>query len=147
MHLEFSALLPRKVEAGTHITPHCGVSNGKLRVHIGVHVPYYQRDRNDSNFSLASPLSCGDVEGAAQLRACACGIRVGGEVRQWHEGEAMIFDDSFEHEVPPCLRWLLSSLLASLVGILLAILPGSVPMYRVLAVSRCSQTAAATVEV
>ena len=27
-----------------------------------------------------------------------CGISVGGEVRHWHEGETMIFDDGYE----PC---------------------------------------------
>jgi aspartyl/asparaginyl beta-hydroxylase (cupin superfamily) len=27
-----------------------------------------------------------------------CGLRVGAEVRHWSEGEALIFDDSIEHE-------------------------------------------------
>jgi beta-hydroxylase len=26
-----------------------------------------------------------------------CGIKVGGEVRHWHEGETMFFDDGYEH--------------------------------------------------
>uniref|UniRef100_A0A7S0L7B5 Aspartyl/asparaginy/proline hydroxylase domain-containing protein n=1 Tax=Coccolithus braarudii TaxID=221442 RepID=A0A7S0L7B5_9EUKA len=29
----------------------------------------------------------------------SCGIRVGDEVRRWNPGEALIFDDAFEHEV------------------------------------------------
>ena len=28
-----------------------------------------------------------------------CGIRVGGEARTWERGRALVFDDSFEHEV------------------------------------------------
>jgi aspartyl/asparaginyl beta-hydroxylase (cupin superfamily) len=27
-----------------------------------------------------------------------CGLRVGNETRAWREGEALIFDDSIEHE-------------------------------------------------
>jgi hypothetical protein len=50
------------------------MSNAKLRAHIGLSVP-------------ESPLL---------LRN---GIRVGNEVREWVEGKALFFDDSFEHEV------------------------------------------------
>ena len=68
------------LRAGTHVTPHAGLSNAKLRVHIALIV--------------------GD-DGACGV---SDGIRVGGargETRRWVEGEAIIFDDSFEHEV----RW------------------------------------------
>lgn len=51
------------------------MSNAKLRTHIGLRVP---------------PSS------EQQLRN---GIRVGSEVREWVQGEALMFDDSFEHEV------------------------------------------------
>ena len=27
-----------------------------------------------------------------------CGFRVGGEVREWREGELLVFDDTVEHE-------------------------------------------------
>lgn len=60
----FSANAP-----GTHIKPHCGPHNARLRCHFGLLVP----------------------EG--------CSMRVGAEVRSWEEGRCMIFDDSFEHEV------------------------------------------------
>jgi len=30
--------------------------------------------------------------------ADACGIRVGGDIRHWAEGESLVFDDTFEHE-------------------------------------------------
>ena len=58
----------------THITAHCGMSNAKLRAHIGLRVPQSPRPLRN-------------------------GIRVGSEVREWAEGEALLFDDSFEHEV------------------------------------------------
>ncbi|MEM7308286.1 MAG: aspartyl/asparaginyl beta-hydroxylase domain-containing protein [Planctomycetota bacterium] len=60
----FAVLAP-----GTHVTPHCGASNAKLRCHLGLSVP------------------------------ADCGIRVGGEARTWVEDRCILFDDSFEHEV------------------------------------------------
>jgi hypothetical protein len=57
----------------THITPHCGISNAKLRAHLGLRVPIMNEHRSE--------------------------IRVAEEIRQWQEGGFLIFDDSFEHEV------------------------------------------------
>jgi aspartyl/asparaginyl beta-hydroxylase (cupin superfamily) len=54
---------------GAHIIPHCGRTNAQLRVHLGVRVP----------------------DGT--------GIRVGREQLSWQEGNCLVFDDSFEHEV------------------------------------------------
>ena len=54
---------------GTHVTPHCGASNTRLRCHIGLKVPP------------------------------GCSIRVGDEEREWNERKVIVFDDSFEHEV------------------------------------------------
>lgn len=54
---------------GTHIVPHCGASNRRLRVHMGIQVP----------------------DGAS--------MRVGDERIVWREGKCVVFDDSFEHEV------------------------------------------------
>ena len=54
---------------GTHIVPHIGPTNLRLRAHLGIHVP------------------AGD-----------CRLRVGGETRNWVEGECVVFDDTFEHE-------------------------------------------------
>ena len=50
------------------------MSNAKLRAHIGLRVPQSSRPLRN-------------------------GIRVGSEIREWAEGEALLFDDSFEHEV------------------------------------------------
>ena len=60
----FSVLTP-----GARLRPHCGPTNVRLRVHIGLSVP----------------------PGAA--------MRVGNETRAWADGAALAFDDSFEHEV------------------------------------------------
>jgi len=51
-----------------HIPPHTGVSNTRAIVHLPLIVP------------------------------AGCRFRVGGETRSWAEGEAMIFDDTIEHE-------------------------------------------------
>jgi ornithine lipid ester-linked acyl 2-hydroxylase len=53
------------------IPPHGGPYKGVLRYHLAIMVP--------------EP-------------ADACGIRVGNDVRHWHEGKSLVFDDTFEHE-------------------------------------------------
>lgn len=57
------------LKPGTHLRPHCGSTNTRLTCHLGIIVP----------------------EG--------CSIRAGDEWREWHEGECLVFDDSWEHEV------------------------------------------------
>lgn len=56
------------LKAGTHIKPHHGLLNTRLICHIPLVIP-------DN-----------------------CALRVGNETRAWKEGEALIFDDSIEHE-------------------------------------------------
>jgi hypothetical protein len=58
-----------RMSPGTHVAPHRGPTNMRVRCHLGVSVPE------------------GD-----------CGIRVGGERRRWEAGRCIVFDDSFEHE-------------------------------------------------
>lgn len=58
-----------RLTPGTHIQPHHGLLNTRLICHLPLVVP----------------------EG--------CALRVGAETRAWREGELLIFDDSFEHEV------------------------------------------------
>nr|XP_023401486.1 aspartyl/asparaginyl beta-hydroxylase isoform X11 [Loxodonta africana] len=55
---------------GTHVWPHTGPTNCRLRMHLGLVIP---------------------KEG--------CKIRCAGETKTWEEGKVLIFDDSFEHEV------------------------------------------------
>ncbi|XP_019765182.2 aspartyl/asparaginyl beta-hydroxylase isoform X2 [Dendroctonus ponderosae] len=61
---KFSVLHP-----GTHVWPHCGPTNCRLRIHLGLKIP-------------------ADVF-----------LRVAEETRGWKEGDIIMFDDSFEHEV------------------------------------------------
>ena len=65
-HSFFSAVAP-----GTHITPHTGPTNKKLRCHLPLVVPPGDKSR----------------------------IRVGDQVLPFEEGKCFVFDDSFEHEV------------------------------------------------
>nr|XP_033789331.1 aspartyl/asparaginyl beta-hydroxylase isoform X2 [Geotrypetes seraphini] len=55
---------------GTHVWPHTGPTNCRLRMHLGLVVP-----------------------------KTGCQIRCANETRSWDEGKVLIFDDSFEHEV------------------------------------------------
>jgi aspartyl/asparaginyl beta-hydroxylase (cupin superfamily) len=63
--LGFSAMAPR-----THVSPHCGVTNAKLRCHLPI-----------------------------ELRPGESRIRVHEQIYSWKKNEIFIFDDSFEHEV------------------------------------------------
>ncbi|HEY2678026.1 MAG TPA: aspartyl/asparaginyl beta-hydroxylase domain-containing protein [Steroidobacteraceae bacterium] len=53
---------------GTHLLPHRGVTNARVVSHLALIVPE------------------------------DCALKVGGEERAWHEGEALVFDDTYEHE-------------------------------------------------
>ena len=56
------------LKAGAHIPAHTGVTNTRAIVHLPLIVPD------------------------------GCEFRVGGETRQWREGEAFVFDDTINHE-------------------------------------------------
>jgi len=56
------------LKAGACIPAHSGVTNARLICHLPLEVPP------------------------------DCGFRVGNEVREWREGELLVFDDSVEHE-------------------------------------------------
>ncbi len=58
-----------RMRAGTHIHPHRGPTNLRLRCHLGITIPE------------------GD-----------CAIRVADDTRRWAEGRCLVFDDYFEHE-------------------------------------------------
>ncbi|XP_072897834.1 aspartyl/asparaginyl beta-hydroxylase isoform X3 [Hemitrygon akajei] len=58
------------MQPGTHVWPHTGPTNCRLRMHLGLVIP---------------------KEG--------CRIRCANDTREWKEGKVLIFDDSFEHEV------------------------------------------------
>ncbi|WP_181427869.1 aspartyl/asparaginyl beta-hydroxylase domain-containing protein [Pseudomonas mosselii] len=58
-----------RIIPGTHIVPHCGETNGRLRLHMGINTP-------------ADAM-----------------MRVGSETVRWQVGRCVVFDDSYEHEV------------------------------------------------
>lgn len=62
------SILFSRLAPGARIPPHHGVMNARLICHLPLIVPG------------------------------GCGFRVGGEVREWHEGELLVFDDTVEHE-------------------------------------------------
>jgi len=62
--VKFSIMQP-----GTHVWPHTGPTNCRIRSHLGLIVPDGTR------------------------------LRVGNVTRSWTEGKVLVFDDSFEHEV------------------------------------------------
>jgi aspartyl/asparaginyl beta-hydroxylase (cupin superfamily) len=62
------SVLFSKLDPKTRIPPHHGFLNPRLIVHLPLIVPP------------------------------GCGFRVGNETRAWVEGEALVFDDTFEHE-------------------------------------------------
>ncbi|XP_024121299.1 aspartyl/asparaginyl beta-hydroxylase isoform X8 [Oryzias melastigma] len=63
--IKFSVMQP-----GTHVWPHTGPTNCRLRMHLGLVIPKH-----------------------------GCRIRCTNQTREWEEGKILIFDDSFEHEV------------------------------------------------
>lgn len=60
------------LEAGNHIAAHRGPFRGVIRYHLALKIP--------------EP-------------SASCRIRVGDEVRGWQEGQSLLFDDTYEHEV------------------------------------------------
>jgi hypothetical protein len=59
-----------RMSPGTHVQPHRGITNMRVRCHLGLQIP-----------------------------AGECGLRVGKETRRWQEGRSIVFDDFYEHEV------------------------------------------------
>ncbi|XP_016968297.1 aspartyl/asparaginyl beta-hydroxylase isoform X5 [Drosophila biarmipes] len=59
------------MQAGTHVWPHCGPTNCRLRAHLTLVAPESEKTS----------------------------LRVAEQERTWREGELFVFDDSFEHEV------------------------------------------------
>ena len=66
--VKLSRLVP-----GTHVRPHCGPTNARLRMHCAIELP---------------------LEGPSVAQ-----LRVGDEHYSWQEGECIVFDESCEHEV------------------------------------------------
>ena len=72
--VKFSALRP-----GRRVLPHTGPTNTRVRAHLGLKVPQGSR-------------------GSRQVPPSR--LRIADVVTGWTEGEYLVIDDSFEHEVP-----------------------------------------------
>ena len=70
-HMPFAFGFFSTLGAGCSIAAHTAPCNLRLRVHLPIIVP----------------------------ESGSCGIRVADEIRKWEVGKALIFDDSFDHEV------------------------------------------------
>lgn len=83
---------------GTHIRPHHGPTNKKIRCHLPLLVPPFP-DENVFHRILTEEERNGyDIR--SEQRSC---IRIHDEIIYFREGHCFVFDDSFEHEVyhPP----------------------------------------------
>jgi aspartate beta-hydroxylase len=80
-HALFSALAP-----DTHVKPHCGPTNKKLRCHLPLYVP------------RGSAAGGEEQTGVWTEAPSTPWLRVGAEYRALEEGKCVLFDDSFEHE-------------------------------------------------
>jgi aspartate beta-hydroxylase len=58
-----------RLAPGTRVAPHCGPTNMRIRVHLGIDIPP------------------------------GCGIRAGGVTTAWETGRCIALDDSYPHEV------------------------------------------------
>jgi len=61
------------MKSGTHVHAHSGPTNCRLRAHLGLHIP---EATSDSSM-----------------------LRVADQYLSWQNGEMLVFDDSFDHEV------------------------------------------------
>ena len=108
----FSLLSPR-----ARLLPHCGPTNVRLRVHLGLRVPSSTASEERGGGAHRAGVWAGGGRVADESRRRShgdrteiagtqrgerseidVGMRVANESRPWREGEALVFDDSFEHE-------------------------------------------------
>eukprot|EP00656_Telonema_subtile_P034286 TRINITY_DN38390_c0_g1_i2.p1 TRINITY_DN38390_c0_g1~~TRINITY_DN38390_c0_g1_i2.p1 ORF type:complete len:353 (+),score=50.15 TRINITY_DN38390_c0_g1_i2:188-1246(+) len=62
-----------RLKPGTHIKPHTGSTNLRIRLHLGIQIPH------EENYVAK--------------------IRAGTEFEAWKQDDVLVFDDAFEHEV------------------------------------------------
>jgi len=78
---------------GTHVRPHAGPSNARLRMHCALLVP--PLDRGGDGQSCMAAESCS----TEAVRQHTSWLRVGPQHRTWREGACFAFDEACEHEV------------------------------------------------
>jgi hypothetical protein len=98
------------LRAGTVVQPHCGPSNHRLRLHLGLSVPGEGGGGEGGEEAEPEPgpgAGDGDSHGDEVSKGTeekeqeqdGAALVVAGEMRRWVQGEVLVFDDSFEHEV------------------------------------------------
>jgi aspartate beta-hydroxylase len=75
------------LHAHSSIAAHTAPTNLRLRVHLPLFVP--------TEPTATAVVESSSTGGSAPL----CGMRVGSVVQRWTEGEPLVLDDSFDHEV------------------------------------------------
>ena len=83
--VKFSALRP-----GRRVLPHTGPTNTRIRAHLGLKVPQVSQVSQVTHEPQGSWVS----SQKSQSR-----LRIADVVTGWTEGEYLVIDDSFEHEV------------------------------------------------
>jgi len=111
------------LSGGTHVKPHYGPTNKKLRVHLPLIVPSFTSSQSSSSPLSLSLLSSSAAAAATEINTTtasvtnisrsisdcqsqsahshsqsSCRLVVGGLSVPVHEGKIIIFDDSFLHE-------------------------------------------------
>ena len=84
--VKFSALRP-----GRRVLPHTGPTNTRVRAHLGLKVPQVSQVSHDPQGPW---LSSQESHQVSQTR-----LRIADVVTGWTEGEYLVIDDSYEHEV------------------------------------------------
>ena len=115
-HVFFSCASPN-----THIIPHNGPTNKKLRCHLPLVVPEWPEEEQEEDTRVKREVVVGEGKGEegveekeggtqgghrvkkekkdARKKQAPCRIRVGTQIRAFEEGKCIVFDDSFSHEV------------------------------------------------
>lgn len=70
------------MKSGTHVHPHSGPTNCRLRAHLGLQIPKVNKQL---------------TEGPAKSNSTV--LRVADQYLHWADGKMFVFDDSFDHEV------------------------------------------------
>ena len=80
------------VGPGTHLKPHFGMTNGQLKMHLGLVVPRGQGGKAGGDGRRGG-------EGKGKAKDYCASLRVANTSEFWKERKVLFFDDSFEHEV------------------------------------------------
>ena len=85
------------LHGNSSIKAHSGPMNLRLRMHLPLIVP--SKNPHDDLTSTTVPPSGRGGDGSSASRRPRTGIQVADQVREWHEGSAIVLDDSYVHEV------------------------------------------------